>query len=1034
MEKIVDNIAKRAALKTDLQSKIDQLNQLADQQTLSDLDRAAELAAEASQLAASGLFADQPYRKGLADSLYLLGYINSKKGNMQLNLAQAAEALQLYEAIQDLSGQAKTLSSIGFAYAILGNYGEALAHGLKGLELARQVGDLEIELLVLNSIGVSYAMAEKYDQALKHFLKCLEIDIQFGSDKVCVTLNNCSLCYYHMGDYLKSLDYGRRCLDAALQNDKQYMAVSARDRMAEAYIRLGEFEEAEAHLQMNMAVLSGPKISKRRHRPLLNLGQLRIKQNRPAEALVFLQEALALTESGEAHNYTYDTLQYIVEAYKQLGDFEQAFAASEKRLLTREKLFERQIADKVKGLEVIYQTKEAQKESEIFRLKNVELEQEVVERMRAEAAATRQTHYIKMLLENTPFGIVMLDMDLRIEECNLAFEQLFNYSRTELIGRNIRQIFDHPIVQNDFQVNYQKLMKGETVRWQTKRPSHDGELIDVDLTAVPIVVDGQRQGILLSHQDIRERIQTEATLREAKFAAEAATRAKSAFLANMSHEIRTPLNGVVGMTSLLQKTKLTAEQEEFVQVIRSSSDALLEIINEILDFSKIEAGKLKLEERPFDVRLTIEAALDVLAPKAAEKGLELGYWIDESIPTQIVGDATRFRQILVNLLGNAVKFTEDGEVFVLVERDGEGDGRYQIKGSVRDTGIGIPQQRISKLFQSFNQVDESTTRKFGGTGLGLAISKRLSELMGGTMWVESQIGKGSTFYFTVETKTADKQAPPVIEPDMSILAGKRVLIVDSQDSNRLILSRYLASWKMQSLESRSFDGAKSVLKRDADFDALLLNRNQVDGNCSKAVAEIRAAANRPQMPVILLASFGRTYQAELSKVFLLAKPIKPSRLFNVFFKIFANEPVVTKPRRKGTAVLSNGHKNQKLRLLLAEDNLINQKVALRMLEKLGYSAEVAGNGLEALHALETKTFDIVFMDVQMPEMDGVTATQHIHERFAPEKRPYIIAMTANALVGDREKYLDSGMDDYLSKPVRLSELQNAIISFSQKRS
>ncbi len=654
-----------------------------------------------------------------------------------------------------------------------------------------------------------------------------------------------------------------------------------------------------------------------------------------------------------------------------------------------------------------------------------ELELRVEERTTELARASRQ---LNEAIESISDGFTLYDAEDRLVVSNSTYQRMmypdgdhmielgvpFRDSVRDLVARNSIDTGNFGDEEWLDQRMHQHLNPGPTL---VQRRS-DGTWLRINERRT------DEGGIVATYTDITE-------LQSAREQAEAANEAKSSFLATMSHEIRTPLNGIMGMSSLLQGTKLDEEQRDYSETITTAADTLLTIINDILDFSKVEAGALELESEPVDVGHIIESSLDLVVSKAASQNIELAGRIGPDVPAGILGDPTRIKQVLMNLLNNAVKFTQEGEVVLTVERVEPGDElrigeSAKLRVSVRDTGIGIPEDRMDRLFKSFSQVDASTTRKYGGTGLGLAITKRLVELMGGEISVESEVGVGTEFSFVADFTVAAAPDREDRETRIAALAGKRILVVDDNRSNRMILEERLGHWKMQPL---AVAGPEEALAQDySGFDAIVLDYKMPKMNGADLAREIQARSGDSTPPMILFSSIGQVESSlrdELNAIgfaAILTKPAKSAQLLDALTKAVFGQSAAASERDVVRAVDHTGD----LEILLVDDNKINRKVGSKILLKNGFDADIVSSGAEAIESVKAREYDVVLMDIEMPEMDGLTATGLIHEALDPARRPYIIALTANAMASEREIYLSSGMDDYLSKPIDVDALLEAL--------
>lgn len=691
--------------------------------------------------------------------------------------------------------------------------------------------------------------------------------------------------------------------------------------------------------------------------------------------------------------------------------------------------------------------------SDITKLKQIEeeLRFEVEERIRAQETLSAERAMLRALIDNVPDYMYVKDTDCRFLLANVAVaRQMGAKGPEELLGKTDFDFYPRDLATTFFEDEQKVIRAGQAeINREESGMDPQGNLSHVLTTQVPLRGrNGQVIGLVGIGHDITHLKKIQEEMQRARETAEAASRAKSEFLANMSHEIRTPLNGIMGMTDLALETELGREQREYLETVKISADSLLTVINDILDFSKIEAGKIDLESADFDVRDSLESTLKTLAVRADEKGLELLCEVAPEVPEIARGDVTRLRQVLLNLVSNAIKFTNEGEVAVKVQQEAKDEHGVILHFTVSDTGIGIPDNKREMIFAPFAQADTSTTRKYGGTGLGLTISNRLVQMMGGRIWLESEESRGSDFHFTIQLQIADRKEVKVSSPaPPEVLRGVRVLVVDDNQTNRRILEGMLRRWGMVPALAESGEQAlaklASALNEGKAYALIVTDMHMPKMDGFELVEHIRERPELCTATIMMLTSAGHRGDAErcqkLGVSAYLLKPIRQSELREAIAKVLGVReqegaiPLVTR-----YSLGDARDRSEVLRILVAEDNLVNQRLIVRLLEKRGHRVVVATNGREALAALEKaalekETFDILFMDVQMPEMDGFEATAAVRKNEKSSGlHQMIVALTAHAMKGDHEKCLAAGMDGYLSKPIRPQELDDVLARFGAR--
>lgn len=636
---------------------------------------------------------------------------------------------------------------------------------------------------------------------------------------------------------------------------------------------------------------------------------------------------------------------------------------------------------------------------------------------------------LEFVFETLPDQMYYKDSEARVQGGNRAWLKANGVERIEeLSGKTDLDLHPAPLGRQLYENELHQLRSGEVTRVRERHQGTDGEIIFLESIKAPLKnKEGRTIGLVGISRDISTQVNNEKQLITSQQEAEAANKAKSAFLAMMSHEIRTPMNGVIGASSLLLNTELNDQQEELVHTIQVSGENLLTLLNDILDYSKIEAGKIELEAVAFSLRECISYAFELFVQPAARKNLELVYYVEPDVPQKLNGDPTRLRQILVNLIGNAIKFTDDGEIGLQVNTltVDERKNNCQLQFSVRDTGIGISEEAQKNLFTSFTQADVSSTRKFGGTGLGLTISRRLTELMGGEIWFESSEGEGSTFHFTVNLPIANVSEKPE-EPPADLMPGKRILIVDDNETNRNILCSQVEQW---GAVPRPFAHPEQVvphLKETALYDIILLDYQMPGMTGAELAKAIYRLPDYPQVPIIILSSSYETVPSHPSIQARMAKPVRADKLHKQILQLL-NKPSITESSTGQPVRKIRPKRIRTLRILIAEDNPVNQRVVTMMLTRLGYkNTKMVEDGREAVAAVLDADYDLILMDVQMPHMNGLDATREIREHTGNRTEPWIIALTAGVMEDEQKKIIDCGMNELLPKPLGVEQLEEKL--------
>jgi PAS domain S-box-containing protein len=995
-------------------------------------------------------------KKGIANSLNNIGIIYKTQGDYAVAIDYYTRSIKIYEEIGDKKGVAISLSNIGIIYKTQGDYTRAIDYYSRSLTIREEIGDKKGVATSLNNIGIIYKTQGDYAVAIDYYTRSLKIKEEIGDKKgVATSLNNIGILYKIQGDYAGAIDYYTRSLIIREEiGDKKGVAISL-NNIGLIHKAQGNYDSAIDSFTRTLTTWEEIGNILGTAKSLNNIGKIYFEMGDYSNAIAFSTRAITLAQEVGAVIEIREAASALYEAYKITGRNKPALEMYELYVATRDSInseenqrevirqeykynYEKQvIADSIAYLE----KQKVQKTKQLALIGGLALlivflgliynRFKVARKALAELeVSTKELHKLSSAIEHTPTTVVITDSEGTIEYVNPHFSKTTGYSYDEAIGNNPRILKSGTMSTAFYEELWETIKAGNNWQGEFENKKKNGEIYSENSSISPIKNEfGEITHYVAVKEDITE-------LKNAKEAAESATQSKSQFLATMSHEIRTPMNAIIGLSNLALKTKLDPKQLDYLVKIDRSAIALLGIINDILDFSKIEAGKLNIENVDFDLESVLNTVSNLNSQKAQDKGLEFAIQVDHDVPFYLVGDSLRIGQIITNFCSNSVKFTHEGEIVVNVKlKEKLADEKLLIQFSVQDSGIGLTPEQQAKMFQEFSQADSSTTRKYGGTGLGLAISKRLAEMMGGTTWVESEYGKGSTFFFSGVFGVQDRQKRIEFKPPADLLDFK-ILTCDDNETARLIAKEAIKTFGFNLKLVNSGFEALDELKKNK-YDLLLVDWLMPEMSGLQLLEEIKNDSQFLDLKTIIMTAFGNEKVANQAQKLgadgFISKPYSYSALFDEIMQVFGKNIRTSRTRsEKGMKHIDAMQKIQGANLLIAEDNEINQQVARELLEGAGFNVELADDGQIALDKVKASgvpsKYNLIFMDLQMPVMDGLGSTREIR-KLKDYKDVPIIGLTADAMTGVREKCIKVGMQDFVTKPIDPDDIFGALVNW-----